>query len=161
MIFTPSSMSQPSPVLTKKPVTDLSVVTGTLALLLTYLLCKETDVAWWGILTGCLLFCQLLQFCCYHTGAITFALGRSIFCIFVHPGWAHTLPTWTAMAQTYKTNIWIRVVSGMSDSQLADHRDTKASMVLSADSRDNTAFYSELTLPISAFANFKPVSSLW
>lgn len=115
MRFTSSSMSQPSPVLTQKTVTDFSVVTGTLALLITYLLCKDTDVAWWGILTGCLLFCQLLQFCCYHTGAITFALGRSIFCIFVHPGWAHTLCTWTTMAQTYQTNIWICLVRGMSD----------------------------------------------
>jgi len=86
MRFTPTSMSQSSPVLTQKPVTDCSVVTATPALLLTYLLCKETDVAWWGILTGCLLFCQLLQFCCYHTGPITFALGSRFFCIFVHPG---------------------------------------------------------------------------
>lgn len=119
-----------NPALTQKSVTDSSVVTGTLALLLTYLLCKEADVARWGILTGCLLFCQLLQFCCYHTGAIMFALGRRIFCIFVHPGWAHTLPTWTAMTQTYQTNIWICLVSGMSDSVSLLIRDTKEGMIL-------------------------------
>lgn len=80
---------------------------------LTYLLCKETDVAWWGVLTSCLLFCQLLQFCCYHTRAVTFALRSSVFCIFVHPGWAHMLSTWTAMAQTYQTNIWSCLVSSI------------------------------------------------
>lgn len=98
--------------------------TGTISVL-TYLLCKETDMAWWGVLAGCLLFCQLLHFCCYHTGTVTSALGRSLFCIFVHPGWAPTLPTWTAM-ETYQTNISMCLMSNMSDSQPADHRHTKA-----------------------------------
>lgn len=149
-----------NPALTQKSVTDFSVVTGTLALLLTYLLCKEADVARWGILTGCLLFCQLLQFCCYHTGAIMFALGRRIFCIFVHPGWAHTLPTWTAMTQTYQINIWICLVSGMSDSVSLLIRDTKEGMILLANFTENTAFYCAWVLPIWAFVNFKPIFSL-
>lgn len=146
-----------SPVLTQKPVTDFSVVTGTLALPLTYLLCKETHVAWWGILTGCLLFCQLLQFYCYHIGAIMFALGRSIFCIFVHPGWAHTLPTCTAMAQTYQTNIWIRLVSGMSDSLslLITEIQKQVWYFLQILGRIQTSI-----LPIWAFVNSKPVFSL-
>lgn len=147
MRLAPSSTSDTSsPVLTQKP-----VVRGTLALLSTYLLCKEADMA----RQGCLLFCQLLQFYCYHIGAITFAL-RSIFCIFVHLGWAHILPTWTVMAQTYKTNISVCLVSGVSDS----HRDTKAGMILSADSRKNTAFCSAWVLLIWTIVNSRLIFPL-
>lgn len=89
---------------------------------LTYLLCKETDLAWWGILAGCLLIWQLLQFCCHHTGGVTFALGRSVFCIFVRPAGAHTLPTQTA-TDTYQTNIAICLMSHVSRSLLI--RDTQ------------------------------------
>lgn len=127
MRFTACSISQPSPVLTTEACNKLLPCTGTTSVL-TYLLCKETDMAWWGVLAGCLLFCQLLQFCCYHTRTVTFALGRSLFCIFVHPGWAPTLPTWTAM-ETYQTNISMCLMSNMSDSQPADHRHTKAGRI--------------------------------